>query len=68
MRLGATGGPPTVCVFLGLAHFYAADAHFGLGAVAVTTASGDGTEEGRRVGEKRKRAGEEANRGAEQTD
>ncbi len=60
VRLGATGGPPAGCVFLGLAHFHAAAARFGFGAVAVAAASWDGAEQGRRVGKKRKRTGEQA--------
>ena len=56
VRLGATGGPPAVRVFLGLAHFHAAAADFGFGAVAIAAARGGGTQQGRRVCKKRKRA------------
>ena len=38
VRLGASGGPPAIRIFPGLAHFYAAAAHFGFSAVAIATA------------------------------
>ena len=66
--LGATGGPPTVRVFFGLAHLHAAAAHFGFRAVAIATARGDAAQQGRRVGKKRERAGEQTNRSGEQSD
>ena len=61
VRLGATGGPPTIRVFLGFTHLHAAAADFGFGAVAVAAASGDVLQEGRRVRKKRQRGGEKAN-------
>src|SRR5690242_11738949 len=66
VRLGATGGPPAVGIFFGLAHFHAAAADFGFRAVAIAAARGDGAQQGRRVSEKRQRAGEEANCRAEE--
>lgn len=66
VRLGATGGPPARRIFLGLAHFHAAAARFGLSAVAVAAACWDGAEQRRSVGKKRKRTGKKANDRAEQ--
>ena len=60
VRLGATGGPPAVRVFLGFTHFHAAAAHFGLRAVAVAAARGCGPHQGRCVGKKRQRASQKA--------
>ena len=65
VRLGATGGPPAVRIFLRLAHFHATAADFGFRAVAIAAAGGGGPEQGRRVGKKWKRAGEEAEGGSE---
>lgn len=61
VRLGTTGGPPAVRVFLGLANFYAASADFGFGTVAVAAARGDASQEGRRVRKERQGASEKAN-------
>ena len=61
VRLGATGGPPSIRVLLGLTHFDATAANLGFSAMAVATTCGDATQQGRRVGEKRKCTGEEAN-------
>src|SRR5690242_8675270 len=57
--VGATGGPPAIRVFFGLAHLDAAAAHFGLRAAAIAAACGDGAQKGRRVGKKRECAGEQ---------
>ena len=43
VRLGATGGPPTIRKLFGLAHFHAATADFGFRAVAIAAARGGGT-------------------------
>lgn len=61
VRLGATGGPPTIRVFLGFTHLHAAAADFGFGAVAIAASSGDALKEGRRVRKKRHCGGEKAN-------
>ena len=61
VRFGATASPPTVGIFLGLAHLHAAPAHFGFSAAAIAAARGVGSQQGRRVSQKRERAGEEAN-------
>ena len=61
VRLGATSGPPAGRVFLGLAHLHAAAVDFGFSAMAVAAARGNATQQGGRVGKKRKRPGEEAN-------
>lgn len=43
VRFSATGGPPAIRVFLGLAHFHAAGVDFGSGAMTIATASRDAT-------------------------
>lgn len=61
VRLGTTGGPPSIRVLLGLTHFDATAANFGFSAMAIAASRGNAAQKGRRVCEKRKRAGEEAN-------
>ena len=68
VRLGATGGPPAVRVFLGLAHFHASVADFGFRAVAIAAARGGATEHGGGVRKKRKCAGEKAEWESEKAD
>lgn len=65
--LGAAGGPPVVRVFLGLAHLHAAAPRFGFRAVAIAAARGGASQQGRRIGKKRKGASEQTNQGAEQS-
>ena len=61
VRLGATGGPPAVSVFLGLAHFHAAAADFGFRASAIATAGRSAAQQRRRVSKEWERAGEQTN-------
>lgn len=62
VRFGATGGPPAIRVFFGLAHLDTAAAHFGFGAMAIAAAGGNGAQQGRRVRKKWQRSGKQANR------